>query len=367
MFPVPVEALDRQRILFIGVSSADTRNASFVAGIAAWNGTQLTVQYDARLPSVMPRGTPVAWAGFDPAVLPRILSPKAWRRVQELTVGVTACVAAWVPDTLPSAVVITDAFFGLAANEQTGEVFLMQADPAGDRLPYAGESCRPGHVANAEADGDQVLMNSETLHECLRRLIPHVDTARIALTGGVAISVHVGAVHGDRTAGVPAEDIDFVADDVAAVRQTVTNDFLVSHFHLPQPGYAKFLVQLVDPVARVRLDFFPDSLRALGRASVVVVAGVPLRVLEAHDILDHKIALLSKASADSPVEEKHYADGQRLGMICGRDVPPVTASQLASTVYSQDVDAICARCHVRRHDGFPLAPKREIFDVLGYV
>ena len=210
-------------------------------------------------------------------------------------------------------------------------------------------------------------MNSEKLCECLRRLIPHVDTARIALTGGVAIGVHVGAVHGDRTPGAPAEDIDFVADDVEAVRHTVTNDFLVSHFHLPQPGYPKFLVQLVDPVARLRLDFFPDSLRALGRASSVVVAGVPLRVLKAHDILDHKIALLSKASVENPVDEKHYADGRRLGVICGRDVPPVTASQLASTVHSQDIDATCLRCKVSRHDGFPLAPKREIFDVLGYV
>jgi len=212
-----------------------------------------------------------------------------------------------------------------------------------------------------------VPINSERLHDCLRRLIRHVDSARIALTGGVAIGVHVGTSHGDRARGIPAEDIDFVADDVGAVCQTVTNDFLVSHFHVPQPGYPKFLVQLVEPVTRLRIDFFPDALRALRRASVVAVAGVPLRVLEAHDILDHKMTLLSKASAANPVDEKHHADARRLGAICGRRVPPVPASQLTSTVYSRDTDEACVRCQVSRHSGFPLAPKLAIVDILGHV
>ena len=215
--------------------------------------------------------------------------------------------------------------------------------------------------------GDQVPTDSQVLHDCLRRLMPHVETARIALTGGVAIGVHAGSTHGNRTEDIPAEDIDFVADDVGALSQTVTTDFLVSHFHLPQPGYAKFLVQLVDPVSRLRLDFFPDTLRALGRARVVVVAGVPLRILEARVILDHKMALLSKASATNPVDAKHYADAKRLGAICGRDVPPFEASQLTSTVYCQDVDEACLQCQVSRHNGFPLASKRAILAVLGYV
>ena len=210
-------------------------------------------------------------------------------------------------------------------------------------------------------------MNAEVLHDCLRRLMPHVDDTRIALTGGVAIGIHLDGVHGDRARAVAAEDVDFVAESVDAVRQTATNDFLVSHFHLPQPGYPKFMIQLVDPATRLRLDFFPDTLRALIRAPVVDVAGVPLRLLGADDILAHKLKLLSGASAASPVEEKHYADAQRLGVIRGRDVPTVAASRLAGTAYSRDLDATCSRCQVSRHAGFALAPKRAIFDVLGYV
>ncbi len=210
-------------------------------------------------------------------------------------------------------------------------------------------------------------MNSEVLHNCLVRLLPHVDSARIALTGGVAVGLHVAHVDGDSTRAGAAEDIDFVAESATAVRPTVTADFLVSHFHLPQSGSRKFLVQLVDPVTRLRLDFFPDTLEALGRASVVNVVGVLLRVLEASDVFEHKARLLADASSAAPVEEKHYRDATRLAAHLGRGVPPVPRSQRVSTVYSRDLDDTCARCHASRSTAFPLAPKRAIFEVLGYV
>jgi hypothetical protein len=210
-------------------------------------------------------------------------------------------------------------------------------------------------------------MNSGGLHNCLTRLIPHVDAARIALTGGVAIGMHIASVHADSTRAAAAEDVDFVAESVTAIRPTVTSEFLVSHFHLPQSGYPKFLVQLVDPVTRLRLDFFPDTLQALGRALVVDAAGVPLRMLGVDDILEHKIRLLSVAVGEAPAEKKHYVDAVRLGAICGRDVLSLAAVPLVSRAFSQDLDATCPRCQASRSAAFSLAPKRAIFDILGYV
>ena len=214
--------------------------------------------------------------------------------------------------------------------------------------------------------GNQPL-HSDVLHDCLRRLVPHLDTERVALTGGVAIGLHLGVSPRGRMRRLAAGDVDFVAEDANVVRQTVTTDFLVSHFHLPQPGYPKFLVQLVDPATRLRLDFFPDALRALNRAPVRDVAGIPLRVLRAQDILDHKLTLLAGASAGSPIEEKHYVDALQLGTVCGREVPELPASHRSTTTYSQDIDAACRRCEVSQCAAFPLAPKRAIFDILGYV
>src|ERR671912_190028 len=136
-------------------------------------------------------------------------------------------------------------------------------------------------------------MDSVVLHDCLRRLIPHVDVARIALTGGVAIGIHLDGTGDGQARSGTAEDIDFVAAEVDAVCHTITSDFLVSHFHRPQASYPKFLIQLVDPVTRLRLDFFSDTTLALSRAPLLDVAGIPLRVLGARDILDHKMRLLS--------------------------------------------------------------------------
>lgn len=130
MFPLPPEALDDQRVLLIGFVEADTRNAYFVVGIASWSGTRLRVAYDPHLPSVEPTGTAAAWRGFDPQVLPKILLPKALHRVEPLLGDVAACVVAWMPEPIPAALVIANAFFGLAANPETGEVFLMQGDPS---------------------------------------------------------------------------------------------------------------------------------------------------------------------------------------------------------------------------------------------
>jgi hypothetical protein len=210
-------------------------------------------------------------------------------------------------------------------------------------------------------------MNSKVLQECLRRLLPHVDTGRIALTGSVAIEMHNEVKRCDGIRRLDAEDIDFVADEAKAVRQTVTSDFLVSHFHMPQPGYPKFLIQLVDPATRLRIDVFQDSLLALSRAKVLNVAGIPLHVLKAQDVLAHKLALMSKASVANPVDKKHYEDAKRLGAIWAKNVPLLPASHIGSTVYSQDTETKCPRCEISRCIDFPLAPKTSILDILGYV
>jgi len=110
----------------------------------------------------------------------------------------------------------------------------------------------------------------------------------------------------------------------------------------------------------------PMISRRCGRPCVDVI-GIPFRVLRASDILDHKLALRSGASVENPIDEKHYVDARRLGAVCGRDVPSLAVSRLAGSSYSHNVDEACFRCQISQHRGFPLASKRAIFDILGYV
>ena len=84
-------------------------------------------------------------------------------------------------------------------------------------------------------------------------------------------------------------------------------------------------------------------------------------MVTAADLLAHKLQLFAK-----PVDEKHWRDAVALAALCGAPPPP-RAAALAPDVYSQDLALVCDRCERSRSPDFPLAPKRAIFDLLGYV
>jgi hypothetical protein len=216
-------------------------------------------------------------------------------------------------------------------------------------------------------EGRLRLAMAARIGESLRGLLPHLDAARIALTGGVAIGLHLGPHPGDGTMGRPPEDIDLVAAAPDAVRPTVTTDFLVSHFHLPQPGFPKFLIQLVDAVTALRIDVFPDSLGALARAAPADVGGTQVAVVGPGDILDHKLATLEKATPDNLADPKHLEDARRLSAFLQRESPRTPISAVSTPVYSRDIEESCPRCDASRSSAYPLASKRRILDVLGYV
>ena len=203
------------------------------------------------------------------------------------------------------------------------------------------------------------------LGDCLVRLSHHSSTDAFAVTGGVAIHLHL-------TGGLPRysdvlTDVDLLASGPTSVSPSVTEAFLVSHFHLPHPGYPKFLIQLIDVDSRLRVDIFPGSPDVIRRASYHDLCGTPRRVLGPEALLDHKISLLATASERLPVDEKHYDDAVLLGRLIGRNVPEVPAAFLCQGEYSSDTSVSCERCARSESPEFPLSPKQQIRDVLGYV
>ena len=193
------------------------------------------------------------------------------------------------------------------------------------------------------------------LESCLARLLPHLVGDDVALTGGIALAVHLP------TSRATVADVDFVARRMSAVSPSVARDFLVSHFHVVQPGVPKALVQLVDPVTRLRIDVFADLAGAVARARRTTVAGAALLVVGAADLLAHKLQLLGK-----PVDEKHWRDAVALAGLCAAPPPPRPAA-FAPDRYSTDLALDCDRCARSRSPDFPLAPKLAIFEQLGYV
>ena len=207
---------------------------------------------------------------------------------------------------------------------------------------------------------------TERLRSCLAKLSPHLNRDEIALTGGVAIELTLAGCglpgHRDTIA-----DLDFVARRREAIASSLAEEFLVCHYHMPQAGYPKFLVMVVDPGSRIRVDIFSDLEGAVQKAKRVVVGDERLLMLDPDSLLDHKLRTLAKASEANPVDEKHHRDALALERLRGRAVPPVPALYLTKDVYSTDLAARCPRCEFSRDPAFPLAPKQRILDLLGYV
>jgi len=199
---------------------------------------------------------------------------------------------------------------------------------------------------------------------CLDRLAPHLRLDDVAITGGIAIDIGMAARFGHRTRD-RIDDIDLVARSIDVVEPAVTRDFLVSHYHVAGPGVPKFLVQLVDPVTRIRVDVFPDLAGSIGRARLAPVGAHALHIVSLEDILDHKLQTLSNATPGRPVDPKHERDARTIALLLGRAIPSVSARCLADDVYRQE-DEGCERCELSRSTGFPLAPARAIAGLLGW-
>lgn len=203
------------------------------------------------------------------------------------------------------------------------------------------------------------------LSGCVGRLMRHVCRDDVAITGGVAIQFGLAALgySGSRTS---IADLDLVASRLDAVAASVSEHFLVSHYHVPEPGFPKFMIQLVDPISRIRVDIFPDLVGSIRTACTFTIGEQPVNVLHLRSIFDHKLLTISKASSTRPVDPKHDHDARVLGAIFGHEVPVASAGSFVKDVYGGEADLACRRCEMSRNPGFPLAPKNQIFDLLGW-
>src|SRR5262249_52881317 len=106
---------------------------------------------------------------------------------------------------------------------------------------------------------------SARLSGCLDRLTPHVRLDSLAITGGVGIQLGLASL-GQPGLHDRVIDLDLVATSVESIGASVCAHYLVSHYHVVRPGVPKFLIQLIDPVACLRIDVFPDLAGAIADA-----------------------------------------------------------------------------------------------------
>ena len=200
---------------------------------------------------------------------------------------------------------------------------------------------------------------------CLSRLLPHLRASDVAVTGSVGMEIGLArAGHpGSRRA---ITDLDLVATDLEVVSPGVADAFLISHYHVPRPDGPKFMVQLVDPEARIRIDIFPDLAGSIEHAQTVTIGDHVLKVLTLESIFDHKTETRARASRARPVDPKHHQDAETLQNILGGEVPALAPEALLRELYGGGADFACRSCEASRDERFPLASRQRIFDILDW-
>ena len=211
------------------------------------------------------------------------------------------------------------------------------------------------------------------------------------VTGGLAIQWHLlrHVVHIERR---HFNDIDLVIQDASCLPSSLTEQFLVAHYH-PFRRSGKILMQLADEESGSRIDLLtPYSLSITDRAQPVAIAGKNCGIVAAEDLTARLLCILFQVVEGKTVDPKYYEAFTRLAGITDMECVaaiwrayrderhPEDAFEavtkvhegvatnshlLRPDVYSQAIDEGCQWCH--SSEVFPLAPAAKIHQVWGYV
>lgn len=224
----------------------------------------------------------------------------------------------------------------------------------------------------------------------LTKLAQHLNEP-LVLTGGIAIGWHATR-NGEQATRRPLHDIDLVVSDISALSPSLSQDFLISHFH-PTRGAGRILLQLADETHQLRIDLFtPNSPSLTSRVRSTELFGIACGMVSAEDLTAKLLAILYGVTAGEQVDPKYYnsfkivAGLANMGIVReiwseyrkpdyprSFDVAAEAVHQsiandpsvLRKDVYGQDVGASCPWCVPS--SSYPVSPRAKIFEVLGYV
>jgi hypothetical protein len=231
-------------------------------------------------------------------------------------------------------------------------------------------------------------VDSARMTRTLRNLAVH-DISRWALTGGVAIELHIL-----RCGGEPImrqlHDIDFITDSFNSIPKTLGSGLLLRHVH-PYDPPGKNMLQGVDLETAVRMDVFRAYGLEMERTSPIEIATLAFRIVSLQDLVARHARLNWDLIEGRPVAPKYARDFLRLVELVTTDevqciwqehrkpqspesfaetavqLRRVIASRsdlLIAPTYSTNVYEVCQRC--QGAEAFPLADARQILSILGY-
>jgi len=220
-------------------------------------------------------------------------------------------------------------------------------------------------------------------------MIRRHTTSPFVLTGGLAIEAHLAC------RGIPVRlrrlnDVDFLVDSFEQIPPSLATELIFRHVHPCDPP-GKTLLQCVHPETGVRVDIFRAYGGTTARAVPIGIHGANWRLISIEDLTARSARLCSDLASGATMPAKHtqdflrllpHANSARIQSVWIEHRKPnhpelfadaanklvdliVARSELQiDPVYSQDLNASCARCH--SGGAFVLADARQVHSLLGY-
>lgn len=227
-------------------------------------------------------------------------------------------------------------------------------------------------------------------HRSLSKLSRHFENP-IVVTGSLAAAWHLLRKEKLRKKSA-INDIDTVVEDLGCIRPSLSEDFLINHFH-PSREKGRILLQLVDAENALRIDVFTPSSETLFKRLIDFKIGVAVcQAVSLEDILVKLLSIIYPVAKGSHVESKYVKkfylllDSANLeaAKLIWQDYrkinQPIDFSEAVGIIektiaanphllkteeFRRDLDFECQWCV--KSETFPLSPRPKIYEILGYV
>ena len=229
------------------------------------------------------------------------------------------------------------------------------------------------------------------VEQTYRTLFTHLDPAHVTLVGNPVITYHV---HKRGGAVVPRDldDLDIILSELAHLPPSISEDFLISHFHNHPNNPAhrnRFYVVLVNPDTKIKIDVFDRLPYTVDEADTITFGELTLQMRNLEDQLVTSVLEASRILTGLKQENKKMTDIDAMNAVADHDraerlwhkkeinehertlQETLTLTKIHTTahpdlLYNKDRSTMkpydCEVCTT--HPDFPITPMDEIYNIL---
>lgn len=243
--------------------------------------------------------------------------------------------------------------------------------------------------------------NKEDVKSTLLKLLPHVNTGNLILCGGFAVRYHLKKNNIDFNYDREFNDLDLLLKDIFDLKPSVSNDFIVYHYHdysdKKQDHADDLFIALVDEEPKIKIDIFSYAPYTPFDPEDIEFEGVKLKIRNPEDQLATQIlesavildggtidpkwienieGLLKISDPDKTnryFHNKHYYNGKSENSFTesALEVYEKIKRQIKDTsevLVSKSTRKDPYQCDLcENRNGFTVAPMDQVYKILGYT